>query len=63
MSFTTHSEGNGVYTYQDYNNIYHCVDCTLEFKNTDAFIEHLKEHKQNGCNIPDEVFMHIKEDE
>jgi len=59
MSYTTHSEGNGVYSYQDENNIYHCGDCGLSFTIVVDYINHLKWHKQNGCCIPDLVFDRI----
>ena len=59
MSYTTHSGGNGVYSYQDENNIYHCEDCDLSFTLAIDYINHLKWHKQNGCCIPDSVFDRI----
>jgi len=62
MSYTTHSGGNGVYSYQDEGNIYHCVDCDLLFTMTVDYINHLKWHKQNGCYLPTSIFNRISLD-
>ncbi len=60
MSYTNHSEGNGVYTYLDSDGYYYCGDCALKLYSKQDFIGHLEYHKSIGCRIPDEVFTKIR---